>query len=105
MGGFSLKTPYACKLKITIIIYHNFIKEPWITPDRATPKSCYPCRTNLKKIQTNNNNNDKLKKNEKNNPHIPKQIQKNSQKNNKEKMKKQNNRPKRNNIILKHQTK
>jgi len=44
MGRFSLKIPHAWKLNITIIIYYNFIKEPWITPDRATPKSCYPFR-------------------------------------------------------------
>ena len=26
----------------------NFFKEPWDTPQRATPKSCYPCKKNLK---------------------------------------------------------
>ena len=53
MGRFSLKIPHAWKLNITIIIYYNFIKEPWITPDRATPKSCYPFRKKTK-IKTNN---------------------------------------------------
>jgi hypothetical protein len=27
---------------------HRFIKEPWVTPERVTPKSCYP----FKKLQT-----------------------------------------------------
>jgi hypothetical protein len=26
----------------------HFIKEPWATPNRATPKSCYPFKQNLK---------------------------------------------------------
>ena len=27
---------------------YNIIKEPWDTPQRATPKSCYPCKKNKK---------------------------------------------------------
>ena len=26
---------------------YNIIKEPWDTPQRATPKSCYPCQKEL----------------------------------------------------------
>ena len=38
---------------------HCFIKEPWATPNRATPKSCYPFKKKLKKSE--NNSKKKLK--------------------------------------------
>ena len=34
---------------------YNIIKEPWDTPQRATPKSCYPCKKNAEKISKNHN--------------------------------------------------
>jgi hypothetical protein len=44
----------------------NIIKEPWATPNRATPKNCYPFKKNStipkkikKKLPTNQSNNSK----------------------------------------------
>jgi len=51
------------------------IKEPWATPNRATPKGCYPFKKKLKNI---------LKKN------IPKNQSKNSKRKSKQKNKKKN---------------
>ena len=55
------------------------MKEPWATPNRATPKSCYPCQKNktqkVKKMQrkskTKNNTIQQLGLKKQSNPKIP----------------------------------
>ena len=49
----------------------NIIKEPWATPNRATPKNCYP----FKKNSTIPKKNQKIKKIQQINPTIQKEIQ------------------------------
>jgi hypothetical protein len=43
-----------------------FIKEHWATPNRATPKSCYPFKKS-KQIKKNSTNQKHIKKNQSNN--------------------------------------
>jgi hypothetical protein len=38
-------------LSQNVVVITNIIKEPWDTPQRATPKSCYLCQKNPKKTQ------------------------------------------------------
>ena len=61
-------------LSQNVVVITNIMKEPWDTPQRATPKSCYPCP---KKSEKKNKNSRKYQKTiEKNNPRIPKRIPK-----------------------------
>ena len=69
-------------LSQNVVVITNIIKEPWDTPQRATPKSCYPCKKNMKKITKKKHIKTQP---DKNNPRIPKRIQKNQ----KERKKKQ----------------
>ena len=36
-------------LSQNVVVITNIMKEPWDTPQRATPKSCYPCPKKIRK--------------------------------------------------------
>jgi hypothetical protein len=46
-----------------VIGYLRFIKEPWATPNRATPKSCYPFKQKKQQIVKNSKTTGLKKKN------------------------------------------
>jgi hypothetical protein len=50
--------------------------KPWDTPQRAAPKSCYPCKNKTEKIKKIKIKIKKTTEKKKNNPRIPKRIQK-----------------------------